>query len=72
MSTKFVLLILAAFVLGAAMGTFLSRPPQVKAASSMVNLQKVEEGNNPKTLLSGSRYLGFACTQTDCYLATTD
>lgn len=61
-------MILSAFIIGATLGAYLSHPPQVKAALSGIRLQKVRDGYN--TVL-GSQVLGFACTQEDCYIATT-
>jgi len=62
------------FILGILSGTYLSRPPKVHAIGSRyyINVQKLEEGQNVKSSLAGSRYLGFSCTQTDCYVASTE
>jgi hypothetical protein len=65
-SIKSVLTTVTAVFVGVALGVFLSRPPSVKALSG-IRLQKVSEGYNT---VIGSDYIGFACTQTDCYIAT--
>jgi hypothetical protein len=67
-SIKSALVILSAVLLGAVLGIFLSRPPQVKAALSGLRVQKVTEGYNT---VQGSQVLGFSCTQENCYIATT-
>lgn len=73
-SVKSVATIFVSILIGAALGAYLSRPPKVQAIGSpfQINLQKVEEGNNNKTINSGSKFLGFACTQEDCYIATSE
>lgn len=73
-SIKTALTVLAAILVGVALGASLSRPPQVKAIGSAlyINVQKVQEGNNVKSPLTGSTYIGFSCTQTDCYVASTE
>lgn len=66
--------IFLALAIGAALGAFLSRPPKVHAIGSQyfISVQKVHEGNNAKSPLTGSQLIGFACTQEDCYVASTD
>lgn len=71
--TKSAAFVLIAFLVGGALGAFLSRPPRVKAAGSHnVYVQKVQEGRNTIQSLWSTGYLGFACTQTDCFVATTE
>lgn len=73
-SIKSAVTILTAVLVGAVLGAFLSRPPHVKAMGNAlyVHLQKVHEGDNMKGAFYGSTFLGFACTQQDCYVATTE
>ena len=65
-SFKFVITIVAAVLFGVALGAFLTRPPQVKAAAT-VYLDKVTKGPN---VVVGSVIVGFGCTQEDCYVAS--
>ena len=67
-SIKSAATVLAAVLIGALLGAFLARPPQVKAALSGVRVQRVTEGYNT---VQGSQVLGFACGQEGCYVATT-
>ena len=66
-------IVIALFV-GIALGIFLARPPKVKAMGSpyYVYVQRVQEGNNIKSALGGSRIIGFSCTAQDCFIATTE
>jgi hypothetical protein len=72
-SVKSAVTLIAAVLGGMVLGMFLSRPPSVKAVSTpyIINVQKVQEGDTVKSMTAGSRFLGFACTQQDCYIATT-
>jgi hypothetical protein len=55
------------------LGAFLSRPPKVKAASNRnFYIQKVQEGRNTNESIFSTGSIGFACTQTDCYVASTE
>ena len=65
-SIKSALVTLAAVLIGITLGASLFRPPSVKAMTG-IRVQKVNEGYNA---VIGSEYLGFACTQTDCYVAS--
>jgi hypothetical protein len=71
-SLKSSLIILTAVLLGMALGAFLSRPPRVQASAHNFYVQKVEEGRNTNRSLWSTGYIGFACTQTDCYIASTE
>jgi len=65
-SIKSVLTTLAAVLIGVAIGMFLTQPPKVKA-STIFHIQRVTAGSN---LLVYDDYVGFACTQQDCYVVT--
>jgi hypothetical protein len=65
-SAKSALPILLAMLFGAALGAFLTRPPKVHAVGG-IHVQKV---TGEFTMAVGSEYLGFACTQEDCYIAS--
>jgi hypothetical protein len=73
-SVKSVLTTLTAVLLGGVAGAFLARPPKAHAIGStyFINVQKVKEGSNAKSALTGSHIIGFACTEQDCYVATTE
>lgn len=60
--------VVVVFILGIALGIYLSQPPHVKAALNGVRIQKVTEGYNT---VMGSQILGFSCTQADCFIATS-
>ena len=63
-----------ALLLGIIIGAYFGNPRAVKAIGSsyFISVQKVHEGNNAKSAISGSQVIGFACTQEDCYVATTE
>jgi hypothetical protein len=65
-STKSVLTTLGALIVGVAIGVLLTQPPRVRA-STIFHIQKVTEGSK---LLVYDEYVGFACTQEDCYIVT--
>jgi hypothetical protein len=65
-SVKSLLTIFAAVLFGVAVGAFLTRPPKVKAAT-VFHIQKVTEGSK---MIAWDDYVGFACTQQDCYIVS--
>jgi hypothetical protein len=69
-SIKSAAIVIAAIVFGYTLGTYFSHPPQVQAGSLFIHVQKVQEGNTVSYAPSGSQFLGFACTQQDCYIAS--
>jgi len=71
---KVVLAYAGAVLLGIIIGAYFVHPPIVRAIGSQyfINVQKVREGNNSKSPLSGSQIIGFSCTSQDCYVATTE
>jgi hypothetical protein len=65
--------VLTAFLLGALLGALLSHPARVKAAGNhSFYVQKVQEGRNTNQSIWSTGYIGFACTQTDCYVASAE
>jgi hypothetical protein len=67
---KSALPLMAAVVIGFILGAF-SHLSLVKAASNNgpVNIQKVGDDVSNSSI-RGSEFLGFACTQDDCYIAS--
>jgi hypothetical protein len=67
---KSALLLMAAVLIGFVLGAF-SHLSLVKAASNTapVNIQKVSDDVSNGSI-RGSEFLGFACTQDDCYIAS--
>lgn len=65
-SFKSIVIVAVAVLFGVVLGVFLARPSKVYAGVG-VRMQKVNEGYN---LAIGADYLGFACTQQDCYVLT--
>ena len=65
-SIKSAVTTLAAVLVGVAIGVLITRPPKVKA-STIFHIQKVTAGS---ALLVYDDYVGFACTQEDCYIVT--
>jgi hypothetical protein len=57
---------LLTLLFGIALGAFFSHTQKVHASSG-IRVQKVIEGYN---MVVGTDYLGFACTQQDCYVAS--
>jgi len=65
--------IVIAVLLGMAFGAYLSRPPKVKAAGNRnFYVQKVQEGRNTNQSIWSTGFIGFACTQTDCFVASAE
>jgi uncharacterized protein YxeA len=65
--------ILIAVLLGIALGAYFSHPPKVKAAGNHnFYVQKVQEGRNTNQSIWSTGYIGFACTQTDCFVAIAE
>jgi hypothetical protein len=58
--------LLVALLFGVALGALLAHPPKVKAVGT-VYVDKVTDGPNA---IAGGEVVGFACKQTDCYIAS--
>ena len=73
-SVRSIVSICVTLLIGVFLGAHLSYLPTVKAQTfspTYIHIQKVSAGLNAKNMPADERnIIGFACTATDCYIAT--